>query len=291
MTRSLLCLSVAGALAGGAVHAQRAPEPHNGVCFYEHDNYEGRSFCARVGASAPMVPPGTNDQVSSLRVFGNAQVTVYKDGSYRGASRVIDTDIPSLRRIGWNDRISSYRVARGGPLGGGSGWGSTAGGGFAWGRPSRPSSGVCFYQHPNFRGDYFCARPGTDARDVPSGTNDRISSIAVFGDAEVVVYKDASFLGASRRFTGDAPDLGADGWNDRISSFRVETRFTRGNGRTRVPTYAEAQEIVRRAYLNVFNREPDPAAAGWVTAVIKNNWNQAQLEAQLRKRSPSTTGR
>jgi hypothetical protein len=89
---------------------------------------------------------------------------------------------------------------------------------------SIPSRGACFYQDINFRGNYFCFPLGQDVGVIPAETNDQVSSIRVFGPVEVVVYKDGQFRGASRRFTSSISNLGTTGWNDRISSFRVEER-------------------------------------------------------------------
>ena len=93
-----------------------------------------------------------------------------------------------------------------------------------WGRPEEPRSGACFYEHPNFGGRYFCAAAGDATAMVPEKMNDRISSIRVFGHAEVTVFKDRDFRGDLRRFDRDMSDLRAVGFNDRISSFRVELR-------------------------------------------------------------------
>lgn len=59
--------------------------------------------------------------------------------------------------------------------------------GQGWGRSEAPRSGVCFYEHPNFGGRYFCAAIGDSTEMVPEGMNVKISSIQVFGDAEVTV--------------------------------------------------------------------------------------------------------
>ena len=158
-----------------------------------------------------------------------------------------------------------------------------------WGRPRPPSSGACFYEDINFEGRYFCAREGTSTTKVPSGTNDEISSIRIFGRARVVVFKDPNFRGQSRQFDSNMADLRQAGFNDRISSFRIERGHGgnwggsgggHNNGRW---TYQQAQAMVRRAYLSVLGREPDPASQGYVDAVMKNNWTQQQLENELRK--------
>src|SRR5262249_36929207 len=48
-------------------------------------------------------------------------------------------------------------------------------------------------------------------------------------------------------------------------------------------TPAKAEEIVRRAYLNILKREPDPAARGYVNKVLRAHWTQEVVERELRK--------
>lgn len=145
-----------------------------------------------------------------------------------------------------------------------------------WGRPRPPRAGACFYQNANFGGDYFCVQVD-DAYDVmPEGLNDRISSIRVFGDASVVVYRDPNFRGRSTRFSDDIDNLQFENWNDAISSLEVRLDFAR-------VSRAEAERIVDRAYRAVLGREPDPAARSWVDEVMRNQWTQRDLERELRK--------
>ena len=56
-----------------------------------------------------------------------------------------------------------------------------------WGRGAYPASGACFYEDINYGGRYFCTRVGDSNPRVPSNINDEISSIRLFGDAEVIV--------------------------------------------------------------------------------------------------------
>lgn len=202
----------------------RPEVPRSGACFYEHPNFGGRYFCASIGDSIRMVPEGMNDKISSIRVLGDAQVAVFKDRDFRGSSQRFGRDKNDLREVGWNDRISSFRVEpredRGGPRDGrGEGRGE-----MSWGHPTAPRSGACFYEDPNFGGRSFCAAIGESSAMVPPGMNDRVSSIRVFGNAEVTVFKDRDFRGDGRRFGRDMVDLRAAGFNDRISSFRIEER-------------------------------------------------------------------
>jgi hypothetical protein len=171
-----------------------------------------------------------------------------------------------------------------------------------WGRPPEPrGGGVCFYEHIDFGGRYFCARVGEQFDRVPRGTNDEISSVRVFGNAEVVVFRADDMRGDSRRFSSNVRDLRRAGFNDRISSFVVQRRGYGGGGGNwgnggwnrpgRPPagdggygqmSYRQAENMVRLAYRRVFRREPDAGARPWVDEVIRRNWNQRELEAALR---------
>jgi hypothetical protein len=160
-----------------------------------------------------------NDRISSIRVFGNAEVTVYQDRDFQGRSQTIASDISDLRRDGWNDTITSIRVQQQGA----GAWTNR------WGRPAAPVNGACFYENVNFAGQYFCSRQGETVEMVPEGQNDRISSIRLFGNAEMIVYRDRDFGGASQWFDVSEPDLRESGWNDTISSYEIRTRGAFGN--------------------------------------------------------------
>jgi hypothetical protein len=47
-------------------------------------------------------------------------------------------------------------------------------------------------------------------------------------------------------------------------------------------TYAKAQDVVRRAYLEVLKREPDPASRPFVDKVFREHWTQQDVERELR---------
>ena len=230
MTRQhLTTFSLAAALvlaAAASVSAQtwgRPRVPQSGACFYEHTNFEGRYFCYRSGTSNERVPRGMNNEISSIRVFGDAEVVVYKDDNFGGSSRRFDSSESDLRRENLNDRISSFRVdERRFGRGADGGFGRGRGGG-VWGRPQVPRAGACFYRDINFGGDYFCASLGSRA-EVPPGTNDQISSVRIFGDVEVTVFRDVNYRGSSKRMDRDVRDLRRSGWNDRISSYSIDRR-------------------------------------------------------------------
>lgn len=99
-----------------------------------------------------------------------------------------------------------------------------------WGRPTAPGAGACFYRDAYFRGDYFCATAGEDIAFLPGGMNDRISSIRVFGNAEIAIFQDPRFRGRWTRLEGDVRDLRREGWNDRLSSVRITSDWGRNRG-------------------------------------------------------------
>jgi hypothetical protein len=182
-----------------------------------------------------------------------------------------------------------------------------------WGRPTVPSDGACFYRDAGFRGDYFCVRAGEDLPYIPGGLNDEISSIRTFGRARVVVFRDKRFSGRSELFAQDVYNLRNAGWNDRLSSLRVDSwrggrgygygdgdgrgytngrGYGYGNGNGYGSGYGNdrrevvrAEEVVRRAYLEVLRREPDAASRGYVDRVMRDNWSQNDVERELRRSS------
>lgn len=196
----------------------RPPTPDRGACFYRDINYRGQYFCTTAGSSHPRISAGMNDEISSIRIFGNTEVTVFRDSNYEGSSRTFDSNVNNLKKIGFNDRISSYRVDRRGY------WSEShrSDRGMAWGHPTTPASGACFYQDVDYGGRYFCAPAGTTAGEVPPGENDEISSIRIFGNTEVTVYRDSRLRGPFVKFDSSVRNLRSVGMNDRISSFRVD---------------------------------------------------------------------
>ena len=215
-------LLIGGADAAAQIQGRPAP-PRNGVCFYDDVNYGGDYFCTDNNSTNGLLE--MNDRISSIRVFGNAEVTIYQDRNFTGRSQTINADVSDLRPGGWNDTITSFRTqpANQPNQPGTGGWANR------WGRPAVPANGACFYEHPNFAGQYFCSRQGETTEMVPAGSNDRISSIRLFGNAEIVVYRDRDFAGPWQSFEVSEPDLRESGWNDTISSYRIERRGAFGN--------------------------------------------------------------
>lgn len=91
--------------------------PKDGACFYTAANFTNDYFCQSRG-NAINVPKGFNDAITSIRVYGRVNVTVYNDANFAGPSAVTRQSIPDLRswnyagynNKSWNNRISSVRV-------------------------------------------------------------------------------------------------------------------------------------------------------------------------------------
>jgi hypothetical protein len=198
------------------VKAQRGSnyQSPNRVCFYVDANYRGERICANSGESESELRGGWNDRISSIRIYGQASVTVFEDKDYRGSSRTFNRNVPNLRPLDFNDMITSFEVFGGGRQGIGrsGGYGSRRGG-------SEPRNGACFYVDDDFRGQSFCLSIGENERNVGGRFNDRISSIQIFGRAHVIIFADENFRGRSREFTRNARNL--RGFNDRITSIQV----------------------------------------------------------------------
>jgi hypothetical protein len=188
-----------------------------------------------------------------------------------------------------------------------------------WGREATPRAGVCFYEDIDFQGRYFCSPAGSVTESVPSGMNDRVSSVRIFGNAVATVYRDPGLRGSAKVIDYNVPDLRREGFNDRVSSYAVDAgRFARsgnqngygsgsgwgsgavnGNqrvdpygrdpyGRDRVQvsrlTFREAESMVRRAYQSVLGRNPDPQGLrDWTQQVMTHNWTQRDLELAFRQ--------
>jgi hypothetical protein len=112
--RAMIAAFAAGAmLAGASASAQSwegGPMPRQGACFYQDINFRGQYFCVAAGDNLDAMPAGTNDRVSSIRVLGRAEVTVYKDPRFRGESLRFEANAGDLQREHFNDLISSVQV-------------------------------------------------------------------------------------------------------------------------------------------------------------------------------------
>ena len=92
------------------IDSQEPDRPRrNAVCFYEHPNYGGHSFCVSEGAGEQAMGSFWNDRISAIRVAPGAVVKVCDTEGLRGRCADVDR---SFAYVGdsVNDIISSYQV-------------------------------------------------------------------------------------------------------------------------------------------------------------------------------------
>ena len=174
-----------------------------------------------------------------------------------------------------------------------------------WGRGATPRSGACFYEDINFGGRYFCSSVGNTVSAVPQGMNDRISSVRLFGNSTVTLYRDVNLRGPAKIVSSDVSDLRGFGFNDRLSSYSVGNAGFYGSERNNADYYGsdrrivrergrfaganrngwnQAESMVRRSYRSVLGRDPDPSGLqSWTQNVLNNNWTRRDLENALRQ--------
>ena len=147
-----------------------------------------------------------------------------------------------------------------------------------------PRDGVCFYQDSNYRGPYFCVEAGSNLNSLPSDVRNQISSIRILGSTEVTVFQETNFRGPSSRFDSDVQSLARTGWNDMISSVRVRSSgFGGGAGGGRPPSFLNPDQIVRRAYQDILERDPDPAGLrAYRSRIVDDGWTEEQVREALR---------
>lgn len=92
------------------------PNPRAGACIYTTAHFTGNHFCVARGDRLPSLPGNFGDNVSSIRLFGNARIIVFNDRNFSGGSQEFRSSVSDLRnrqfRDGhtWNNRISSVIV-------------------------------------------------------------------------------------------------------------------------------------------------------------------------------------
>jgi hypothetical protein len=92
---------------GGPVIVEDDEDPQ--VCFYKSKNYNGSSLCVEPGDSDDSLSGSWDDNISSIEVFGDAEVTVCSDEDLDGDCTTYSASKKTLPT--WLDNeISSYEV-------------------------------------------------------------------------------------------------------------------------------------------------------------------------------------
>jgi hypothetical protein len=225
-------------LVPGLDAASQSGRGRDRVCIYQDIQYQGWEQCYSPGDEVANLDK-RNNAISSIRIYGRAQLTVYEDTDFRGHSVEFSSDVPDLglRVIAgsksWSDHIESLRVSPDSAT--------------TVSRRDRdrdrneeaPGDGICVYERAEYQGRSECWNADNDVRDLTRAGNwsDKISSIRVFGRTQAVFYRDIDLRGEHLTVDHDIPDLaqvsmrGFGNWNDQISSLLVEAE--RGRRRAR----------------------------------------------------------
>ncbi len=168
--------------------------------------YENMDFQGQVSILGPgdYATPNSmclkNDTLSSLRPFPSVigpTCLLFKDTHYRGRMVVAITDTPNLISIGFNEVLSSVIVLQ-------SNW--------------------TFYKDINYGGTEVVLKPGRYPQPIQF-KNDDISSLRPT-DSIITVYKHNNFLGRSETFSGPVSNMIHIGFNDQVSSCKIEPGST-----------------------------------------------------------------
>jgi hypothetical protein len=193
----------------------------NEVRLYVDCDYRGRNVPLREGTYNANELRIGNDELSSLRVGRDMQITLYTDNYQRGRSVTLTRDENCLP-AGFNNEISSVRIERkgSGGFGGSGGSGNNNNNGFG-GSGGSSSGSVALFADCNYSGRSMRLGPGSyRARDLSRVGNDNISALQVPRGYEVILYADDNYRGQSARYTGDERCLPI-GINNRVSSLVI----------------------------------------------------------------------
>ncbi|MGH1353419.1 MAG: peptidase inhibitor family I36 protein [Methyloligellaceae bacterium] len=199
------------------------------VCFYDNTGYRGENFCLDSNKALHRLPDRWNDDISSIKITGSAEIKLCEDTYLEGKCLILKKSSDYIGR-GWSNRASSLRIR----FLHSSHPGSRDQ--YASNRDSENSAAddddedaddevaneVCFHQNRKFRGRSVCIPVGKTLNRLSRRLDDTISSIEVHGDARVVikVCEHAYLEGECRTYYRSKRFVGWS-WNDRISSIRV----------------------------------------------------------------------
>lgn len=244
----------------------RPTAPRSGACFYRDPGFRGPYFCASSGENIPIVNRVTNNQISSIRTFGDTEVTIFQDPRFAGRWTRLEGNVANLRNEGWNDRLSSVWISPG------SGRDRTQYDG------RRNGSGLGPIETGEWRDRQGADGNGqTDRRDGTKtrryDPNDRRDGAGI-GGGYPNDRKDGTGTGGfvpSDRRDPNAPP-------------RVEKNDPRSSTSPGWRTGETADVIVRRLYQEVFQREVDPEGLTLFRNHMTNdNWSEQDVRDALLK--------
>jgi hypothetical protein len=197
---------------------QNKATPYGKATFFEHKNYQGRSFVIFAGGAVGNLRNKSrgvrhwNDAISSVYIEGTISVNLYANTQYNGSSLVLNQSVSDLTavspNINWNDTVSSVSTR------------SVAN--------NFSSIKITFYDNPGYSGKSFIlnANDGLNLKDKRRGSsrkdwNDEIESLIIEGKARVVLFEHKDLNGKYLTLESNVADLAKLGWKKRASSVLV----------------------------------------------------------------------
>ncbi len=193
------------------------PPAGSNVIVYKEMKYNGMSRALGDGNFNTQTLGFIGSNISSVYIPQGTTLTVYDN---RGASRIFTISVANLAQYGWDNKITSGNITRGG-FGGGSG--GQHGGNGGGNRPPPPppfNAIVTFYRDAYYRGEPLRYGTGKIAH-LGIGNDRTTSSIHITRGFAVRVYSGILFTGHFRTFHSSVSNLSHYGWNDLIRSVEV----------------------------------------------------------------------
>jgi len=183
----------------------REASPDPPATIYDKAEYRGVFKELPVGSYAKgNLFPLDDNAISSIKIDANYSAYLYQDDNFSGKFIRLDRNIDRLDTYDFNDRISSIRILK-----------------------SKMTPVVTFYEHATYKGEfkeiYNPENLITKMMLFPVD-NDAISSIKITEGYEVTLYADENFGGAFIKIDKSVSDLNSLGFNDRISSIKIEKK-------------------------------------------------------------------
>ncbi|MEO8190566.1 MAG: beta/gamma crystallin-related protein [Acidobacteriota bacterium] len=232
--RILFAGIAAAVLIGGLAHGQERPIGGIGITVFEDVGYRGRNATIRDEVSN-LSDYHLNDRVSSFRIARGEFWEVCEHKDFGGRCAVFSADEPDLRRVSWDDQITSVRRVRRDRR-------EERGRGRGYAERPRERFGIVMFEEEDLRG----ARREFE-REETDLYGGRVSSLDVRGSWEICDRP--SFRGRCVTVSGEVPSLRSYGMQNRIASARP-LRGDRGDGRGSPPPDLENPRLILHSRTN-----------------------------------------
>ncbi|MBQ0735934.1 basic secretory protein-like protein [Aquimarina celericrescens] len=184
----------------------------NVLTLFQHCGYSGWDAQFGVGnftSDAIRAAGGRPNDASSIKIAEGYQITVYRGDNFTGNSITYAGDDDCFVNEGYNDVISSFKVEK-----------------------VEAQNVVSLFQHCNYGGweaKFGIGNFTSGAIWATGGRPNDASSIKIAEGYQITVYRGDNFTGNSITYAGDDDCFVNEGYNDVISSFKIEKNNSDGD--------------------------------------------------------------